>query len=396
MPRKSNFIQIGGQRLTAVDQLNEKVMYHYLPLTGEALTKALTDLKAFPEEAVYNSTTAFLFGDDTLDEFSLEEVRLLPSDQIFYEVMNNTDPERQHMLRLKRALQVDLSDGGGALVQYLNNNLYTSPGGFTLNNSATQLSTDFKGKITRKGTARFIFEGAFGEDYERLILWKIGGRPDNLVTFHAEIGTTDGQVDYFYRIYYENQDGFQTRDFDEADLLTGYVNQNFGALRSDVTIALFAKGAGRLVVGEIHLRNGYLSKQNFLSVGGSRLVDDNNFHEELGYYFNAADLKPPLNVYFSGWRPKESYEGRWMMGGLGSPFILVFDPRIIGGSFYRGGTLEKQLVDMIHEKLDELGFTTDQLNLSGLSMGTYASFYYSTMLKPHSLVVGKPLAGIGN
>jgi hypothetical protein len=130
-------------------------------------------------------------------------------------------------------------------------------------------------------------------------------------------------------------------------------------------------------------------------MGGRRLVQSNGMHEELGYYFNAGDLKPPLNVYFSGFRPSEGYEGRWMMGSLGSPFILVYDPRLIGGSFYRGEELEDDLIDVILKKLYQLGFSKQDLVLSGLSMGTYASFYYGAKLEPHAIVVGKPLANIG-
>lgn len=353
-------------------------------------------MQAFPEEAVYNSSTIFLFGDRALDDFPTDQVILLPSDQVFYEDMISDDEQRHHILDLKRAKQVDLADGGQALIQYVNNNVLTSPWGASLDNSQTQLSTEFTGSVVRKGTSRFIFEGDFGEDYQRLVLWDTAWQPADWLTIHAEIGATQGDVAYFYRVYYENQSGFQTWDFDEQDLLSGYVNRDLGALNAPLTIALFVKGAGRLVVGELHLRNGFLDQQNFLSVGGERLVDNDMFHEELGYYFNAANLKPPLNVYFSGWRGKESYEGRWMMGSLGSPFILVFDPRIVGGSFYRGGTLEQQLVDAINDKLTALGFTSDQLNLSGLSMGTYASFFYSTRLNPHGIVVGKPLASIGD
>ena len=32
------------------------------------------------------------------------------------------------------------------------------------------------------------------------------------------------------------------------------------------------------------------------------------------YYFNPGDLKPPLAVYFSGYRSAEGFEGRGMMG----------------------------------------------------------------------------------
>ena len=84
-----------------------------------------------------------------------------------------------------------------------------------------------------------------------------------------------------------------------------------------------------------------------------------------------------------------------MMGSLGSPFLLVYDPRLVGGAFYRGPELEEALVKEIQEKLDLLGFSNKELVLSGLSMGTYASFYYGAHQEPHAIVVGNPLANIG-
>ena len=66
----------------------------------------------------------------------------------------------------------------------------------------------------------------------------------------------------------------------------------------------------------------------------------------------------------------------------------MYDPRLVGGAFYRGPELEEVLVKEIQEKLDLLGFSNKELVLSGLSMGTYASFYYGAQLEPHAIVVG--------
>ena len=53
-------------------------------------------------------------------------------------------------------------------------------------------------------------------------------------------------------------------------------------------------------------------------------------------------------------------------------------------------------VDMIRKYMTELGFTADQVVLSGLSMGTYGALYYGCDIKPYALLLGKPLASIGN
>lgn len=44
-------------------------------------------------------------------------------------------------------------------------------------------------------------------------------------------------------------------------------------------------------------------------------------------------MKPPLAVYFSGYRTQEGFEGYYMMRGFGCPFILVTDPRSEGEPF---------------------------------------------------------------
>ena len=81
-------------------------------------------------------------------------------------------------------------------------------------------------------------------------------------------------------------------------------------------------------------------------------------------------MKPPLAVYFSGYRTQEGFEGYYMMRGFGCPFILVTDPRSEGGAFYLGDSeFEHMITDYVTDKLDELGLTKDELVLSGASMG---------------------------
>ena len=108
-------------------------------------------------------------------------------------------------------------------------------------------------------------------------------------------------------------------------------------------------------------------------------------------------MKPPLAVYFSGYRTQEGFEGYYMMRGFGCPFILVTDPRSEGGAFYLGDSeFEQMITDYVTDKLDELGLTKDELVLSGASMGTFGSLYYGSKLSPHALLLAKPLANMGN
>lgn len=160
-----------------------------------------------------------------------------------------------------------------------------------------------------------------------------------------------------------------------------------------LSVSLYASGKGNVQIGPLHYRDSRSSYGEYL-LGGKKVVDEQN--EELYYYFHPGDLKPPLNVYFSGYRSAEGFEGFYMMKKLGAPFLLITDPRLEGGSFYLGSTeLESALQDVIQTQLDYLGFSREELILSGLSMGTFGALYYGSYFNPHSIIVGKPLVNLG-
>jgi accessory secretory protein Asp2 len=92
----------------------------------------------------------------------------------------------------------------------------------------------------------------------------------------------------------------------------------------------------------------------------------------------------------------EGFEGYFMMAGLGCPFLLVTDPRLEGGRFYLGSVeLENQLVEVIRECVDSLGFREEDLIFSGLSMGAFAALYYGSQFKAHAIIAGKPIVDLG-
>ncbi|MFR1049999.1 MAG: accessory Sec system protein Asp2, partial [Streptococcus salivarius] len=103
-----------------------------------------------------------------------------------------------------------------------------------------------------------------------------------------------------------------------------------------------------------------------------------------------------MSVYFSGFRPAEGFEGFGMMRAMETPFLLFSDPRLEGGAFYMGTEeLENSIKDTIQHYLDYLGFDSDQLILSGMSMGTFPSMYYGADFEPHAIIMSKPLANVG-
>lgn len=160
-----------------------------------------------------------------------------------------------------------------------------------------------------------------------------------------------------------------------------------------VSVSLWPRGYGEIEVGPLHFRDTRGPYGEYLP-GGKKVSDAQN--EELDYFFHPGDLKPPLAVYFSGYRSLEGFEGFYMMKKMGTPFLLIADPRLEGGSFYLGSEqLETSIRGVIQTHLNSLGFSNQELILSGLSMGTFGALYHGSFLHPHSIIVGKPLVNLG-
>lgn len=128
--------------------------------------------------------------------------------------------------------------------------------------------------------------------------------------------------------------------------------------------------------------------------GGERYVTSQK--EEIFCYFDPGDRKPPLSVYFSGYKTKEGFEGQHMMRSMGGPFLLIAEARLEGGAFYMGSEeYERLMVSLLNKYLKKLDFTPEQMIMSGISMGTSGALYYSCDLRPHAVILGKPLIDIG-
>ena len=85
------------------------------------------------------------------------------------------------------------------------------------------------------------------------------------------------------------------------------------------------------------------------------------------------------------------------MKKLGSPFLLLAEARLEGGCFYMGSKeYERLYVRIIRNHMKKLGFSPGETIFSGLSMGAYGALYYSCAVRPHAVILGKPLASIGN
>ncbi|HGD0618333.1 TPA: accessory Sec system protein Asp2 [Streptococcus agalactiae] len=315
--------------------------------------------------------------------------------EVFYPKDKHATGITEEFLRSKMAQRYD-SSSPDQLIRQFYKGLFIGQYGEKLQVSQIQIRNDFEGVVNYQGNNYLELEGQFGENYSFLLnfAYNIPFSSDfynELFLEHIIEGDidirlvisliVDGSVDDIAKEWY----------FEKEDL-----NQLI-SLESDISgslaVKLFAKGKGIVKLGPLHRRNGRGGLGTFL-LGGERHIDA--IGHEFMTYFDPVDFKPPLTVYFSGFRSAEGFEGFWMMKSMKTLFMLICDPRLQGGAFYIGSKeYEQKIVDAIQEKLAFLNFSSDQLILSGLSMGTYGATYHGAKLNPHAIIIGKPIFNLG-
>lgn len=255
----------------------------------------------------------------------------------------------------------------------------------------------FSGKVKWNGNYSVELEGEFGNEFRQVAFWRYNmilnsGQALDIWLEYSKDSTVSVSMEIVQFVNGSTSDVIAQWKFDEMDLKQVIQLES----REDgwAFVSICAKGRGKLQIIALHKRISRGSHGYFIP-GGERYVASNG--EEAFGYFDPGDLQPPLCVYFSGYKTLQGFEGYFMMKGMGCPYLLVAEPRLEGGAFYMGSEeYEKLYVDMIRKCMRELGFTEDQVVLSGLSMGTYGALYYGCDIRPHAIILGKPLASIGN
>lgn len=260
-----------------------------------------------------------------------------------------------------------------------------------------RVSIHFDGSYQFNGNESIEVSGRFGESYQPLITWS-----QNIIADANKVNQIwpefkvegDAKIQYTLRLtpVYSTDQPVEKLIYEQDDLDTP-IELPARPYQTYVSVSIKAKGKGTLFIGAIHKRWSRLELGQFI-LGGKRYSDENK--QEFIHYFHPGDLKPPLNVYFSGYRTAEGFEGYFMMKRMNAPFILIADPRIEGGAFYLGSeNYEQAIRKVIQNALDYLGFANNQLILSRLSMGSFGALYYATKLNPAAVIVGKPLINLG-
>lgn len=301
------------------------------------------------------------------------------------------------LFQCKKAKQIALEDIKSFLRQEVRY-FYPRPYGEKFNPQNLAIAHGFSGKVKWNGCYSVDLEGEYGEKFHQIAFWHYnipifqGQSIDFWLEYHKSINVNIAMT----ITVYVNGSISQVLDqweFDEKAL------ENVVQIQEDsgngwLFVSLSAKGQGKLRIIALHDRYSRGKHGCFLP-GGERYVTSSR--EEAFCYFDPGDLKPPLNVYFSGYKRAQGFEGYYMMRGMKSPFLLLSEPRLEGGGFYMGTSeYENLFVGMIEKYMRELGFTSNQVILSGLSMGAFGALYYACDIRPHATIVGKPLASIGN
>ena len=258
----------------------------------------------------------------------------------------------------------------------------------------------FQGSVSWRGYEGVDLNGDYGSEFGQIVCWRYN-KPllgNQTIEFWLEY-TKDASVEISLEItllqfeYTSTPKLQNVRIFTEKELEHIVYVENTENVRVLIFASLRAKGQGRLTVTALHSRYSRRGKGLFLP-GGKRMVTSDR--EEVFYYFDPGNLKPPLNVYFSGYKTKEGFEGYHMMRRMGHPFLLIAEARLEGGAFYIGSEEYENMIEQIIRKhMEKLGFQNSQVILSGLSMGTFGALYYGCRIRPHTILLGKPIASIG-
>ena len=277
-------------------------------------------------------------------------------------------------------------------------NYYSRPYGEKFDPHTLAISPNFNGTVHWNGYTGCVLEGLFGVEMTQVAFWR-GNVPveeGQAIDFWLEY-QKEGSVELELEVVQFPRGSVSVIQnvwrFSEKDLENPVTIDN-DKLPGPVFVSLNARGEGMLTITALHDRHSRRGAGAFLP-GGTRWVTSSR--EDLFTYFDPGDLKPPLAVYFSGYKTMEGFEGYRMMRRMGCPFLLVSDTRLEGGDFYLGGGEYEGLVcNAIQEAQRSLGFPEKDVVLSGLSMGTFGALYYATMLHCDNVIVGKPLLSLGN
>lgn len=392
MARELKVLQIGGTNWLDLYSIPKENEWTYVPFDS-----AISYLSKIyqSDKGRMSQIDLILLPEDCLEWD--EDYNLISQVVDAYRIVYNQNADYHdsfnQLFYSKRAISMDLSNPQ-ELIPKLNNLFFAGQYGEKYSVNSGVIASSFKGSIQYNGKHYIHLQGDFGEKFQQIFQWK---RTPNVASkeaielwpeFEKDEAVSLRYVIHMYHAQMANK-RINTYYIEGNDLEKPLIIQAPDDADVSLSLSLEAKGEGKLTISSMHSRySRYGLFQNLL--GGHRVV--NSKRQEFFYLSHPGDLKPPLNVYFSGFRTQEGFEGYYMMRSLGAPFLLITDPRFDGGGFYIGDAeYEAQITKVIIDTLASFGFKNDQLILSGMSMGTFGATYYGADLNPNAIILGKPV-----
>lgn len=261
------------------------------------------------------------------------------------------------------------------------------------------IAQGFKGSVSWRGFEGVDLNGEYGSEFTQVVFWRVNlpANANHVIEFWLEYEKDDTVeillevtiLRFEYGTVPKSQDIWTFSECELNDVV--YIESEDPGY---IFVSLRAKGQGRLTITALHDRHSRRGKGSFIPGGKRRAT---SAREEVFFYFDPGNFKPPLNVYFSGYKTQEGFEGYYMLRRMGHPFLLIAEARLEGGAFYIGSEEYEDMIErIIREQMEKLGFQNSQVILSGLSMGTFGALYYGCRIRPNTILLGKPLASIGN
>lgn len=391
--KTSHILQIGPVNWEELIEIPEELCWHYFS------SYELPFLKEYMEENEVSEFKALIL-DRPEDLFSLkDDLQYFNPYTVFYDEYfkcNLFSKELEDLIRWKKVQAWDFSDKE-KFVYMVSRFLYDKQYGDAFNVYHIRIRPDFTGIQTVLGKHFLQVKGSYGDNFTPLAQWTFNYVYDGTtpINFWLEYEKDSScQLQLRLQFFSSGSLGDLVKEvvYSELDLQSSILLDESD--RFYISFALEARGKGKIKIGALHKRFAHGPFGEMLP-GAVALRDYKR--QEIFAYFHPGDLKPPLNIYFSGYRPAEGFEGFFMMKRMESPFILFSDPRLEGGSFYLGSKeLENKIRDYIDQQLHWLGFKSKDLNFSGLSMGSFAALYYGATYSPHAILLGKPLINLGD
>ena len=330
MARKFNILQIGGEDLEPIFHDKKNVYNDYLdPILftfesgyEEAIENLIDDIGSFD----------LVFIQTTYSQELMKVIEIVGEPYTIYVDENYWDFQFENDSRVKyKFIKPLFYKSTDELHHKLKAGAFTKQYGDKVSPIKGEVNPNFEGEFEYFGNKELVLSGNFGESYTPIVSWNQNLVYDKnmMVQLWPEF-FVEGNVDVQYIIRLipfgslEHTKDVITLTKDDLKQPLELMPRSYDA---NISIVVKAKGTGVVHLRAIHKRWSRAEMGQFI-MGGQRYNDENG--EEYIHYFNPGDLKPPLNVYFSGYRSLEGFEGYFMMNSLDAPFLLIGDPRIEG------------------------------------------------------------------